>query len=102
MTIRPRLKTIRIGSTDVYVWGRLTEDTGADVSGLTPELRTVSPAGVVSSWAAPAVTEHPSVSVIRCAIQHDATEVGWWRLEARVTDSPEIEVLLLGGFEVVP
>jgi hypothetical protein len=102
MSLKPLLRTIRVGSTGVYVWGRITESTGEDVSGLTPQVRTVSPAGVVSSWAAPVLNEHPSLSVIRCAIQHDAVEVGWWRFEAKVTDNPEVEVLLLGGFEVIP
>ena len=109
MSLKPRLRTIRVGSTGVYVWGNITENTGEDVSGLTPQLRTESPAGVVSTWAAPAVTEHlhvpaqnPVANVIRCAIQHTATEPGWWRLEAKVSDNPEVEVLLLGGFEVIP
>ena len=102
MSLKPQLRTIRVGSTGVYVWGRITESTGEDVSALTPQLRTVSPAGVVSTWAVPVLTEHPSVNVIRCAIQHTAAEVGWWRFEAKVTDNPEVEVLLLGGFEVIP
>ena len=102
MSLKPRLRTIRVGSTGVYVWGNITENTGEDVSALTPQLRTESPSGVVSTWAAPAVTQHPSTSRIRVAIQHDAVEPGWWRLEAKVTDNPESEVLLLGGFEVIP
>ena len=102
MSLKPRLRTIRVGSTGVYVWGNITENTGEDVTALSPQVRTESPAGVVSTWAAPAVTEHPTPGRIRVAIQHTATEPGWWRLEAKVSDNPEVEVLLLGGFEVIP
>ena len=70
MSLKPQLRTIRVGSTGVYVWGRITESTGEDVSALTPQLRTVSPAGVVSTWAAPVLTEHPSVSVIPVSYTH--------------------------------
>ena len=101
--IKPPLKTIRVGSTDVFVWGRITEENGVDLSGLTPTVWTVSPAGVASAPAAPALTEHPSPAVIRCGITHTATldGVGWWQYYARVDDSPESEVLLLGGFQVI-
>lgn len=94
-------RTLRVGDT-AYVWARITERTGADVSTLTPDLRTVSPAGVVSSWAAANPTEHPSLAVIRVGLLHTAAEVGDWQLEARLIDSPETEVLDLGWFRVVP
>ena len=104
MTIKPVLKTIRIGSVDVIVWGVITERFDVDVSGLSPTVWVESPAGVPTSPAAPDFTEHPSPPVIRVGVKHTATlpGVGWWRYYARVTDSPESEVLLLGGFEVIP
>lgn len=99
--IEDDVRRIRVGATG-YVWARITERTGADVTGITPDLRTVSPAGVTSAWAAAASAEHPSSSVIRVGLLHTGTEVGWWRLEARLTDNPEVEILALGGFAVVP
>lgn len=99
--IEPKVRRIKAGSTDIYVWVRIVEETGADVSTLTPDLRTVSPAGVVSAWAPAVLTEHPSLDVIRCALQHDAVEVGYWQVDARLTDSPEVEIVDVGGFSVV-
>jgi hypothetical protein len=99
--IEPNTRTLRVGST-AYVWARLTEKTGADVSALTPDLRTVSPAGVISAWAAANPVEHPSLDVIRAGLLHVAAEVGWWDLEARLVDNPETEIVSLGGFRVVP
>lgn len=98
--IIPAIRTIRIGSTG-YVWARITEVTGADVSAITPDLRTISPAGVVSEWEPAVPTEHPSADVIRAGLLHTGAEVGWWQLQARITDNPEVEILAVGGFRVI-
>jgi hypothetical protein len=94
------VRSIRVGSTDADVWFTITDKAGADVTALEPEVRTVSPAGVVSDWSTPVPVQRPTTDVIRSRIEVTpaAEDVGWWEIEARLDG----EVLALGGYHVVP
>jgi hypothetical protein len=102
--IESQVREIRVGSVDVYVWGRITEKNGEDVSAVTPEVRTVSPDGLVGDWVAADSVQHPTPDVIRVGMQVTplTADVGWWEYEAKVVDAPETEIVAMGGFLVVP
>lgn len=94
------VRTLEVGTTG-QVWGRLTDRLGQDMSGLTLQLATLSPAGVQSAWAAPAVTDAGTPGVLRAAIVHVAVEPGTWRLLGKLTNGGLVEVMDLGAFFVV-
>lgn len=93
-------RTLEVGTTG-QVWGRITDRLGQDMSGLTLQLATVSPAGVTSAWAAPAATDSATAGVLRAAVVHVAAERGTWRLLGRLTNGSLVEVMNLGAFFVV-
>lgn len=94
------VRTLEVGTTG-EVWGRITDRYGQDMSGLTLELATKSPAGVQSAWAAPAVLDAATPGVLRGAIVHTAAVVGTWRLLGKLTNGALVEVMDLGAFFVV-
>lgn len=98
--ITSEVRTLEVGTTG-QVWGRITDRLGQDMSGLTLQLATVSPAGVQSAWAAPAATDSATLGVLRAAVVHVAAEVGTWRLLAKLTNGSLVEVMNLGAFYVV-
>lgn len=94
------VRTLEVGTTG-QVWGRITDRLGQDMSGLTVTLATVSPAGVVSSYSAPAATDAATLGTLRAALVHVASEIGTWKLLAKLTNGSLVEVLTLGSFFVV-
>jgi hypothetical protein len=94
------VRTLEVGTTG-QVWGRITDRLEQDMSGLTIQLATVSPAGVVSAWAAPAAIDAATAGVLRAALVHVAVEVGTWRLLAKMTNGSLVEVMNVGAFYVV-
>lgn len=91
-------RTLVVGATGL-VWARITEKTGADLSAATVQLRTVSPSGTLSAWAAPAATDvtQAATGLYRAAAEHIASVVGLWELQAKVGT----EILKVGPFQVV-
>lgn len=98
--ITSEVRTLEVGTTG-EVWGRITDRAGQDMSGLMLQLATVSPAGVVSAYGAPAEVDTATVGVLRAALVHVAAEVGTWRLLAKLTNGSLVEVMNLGAFYVV-
>jgi hypothetical protein len=94
------VRTIRVGSTDADIWVRITDKDGADISALTPQLRTISPAGVVADWFDPAPIEHPTADTIRARFELTPAvdDVGSWGIDALIDG----EIVAVGGFLVVP
>lgn len=99
--ITSELRTLELGTTG-EVWGFIEDRELQDLSGLTVEVATVSPAGVVSAWAAPSDVDTDTPGVMRVLLVHTATVEGLWKLKARLINGPLVEVLTLGGFFVVP
>jgi hypothetical protein len=97
--ITSAVRTLEVGTTGL-VWARITDDYAQDLTGLDVQLRTVSPLGVVSEWAAPEDTAVPAVGQFRAALLHTAVVLGWWKLQARITDNPEV-IVLTAAFQVV-
>lgn len=91
-------RTLVVGATGL-VWARVTERTGADLTGVPVELRTVSPGGTISAWAAPAQLDTTSAAtgVVRAALSHVAAVTGVWELQAKVGT----EIVKCGPFYVV-
>lgn len=95
---------LEVGTT-AYVWARVTDRTSQDLTGVTIELATVDPAGVVSDWADPDDRDDAlaAAGVVRVALLHDATEPGrgYWKLLVRATDNPETIIDTAGSFRVI-
>lgn len=91
-------RTLVVGATGL-VWARITERDSADLSGETVQLRTVAPDGTVSGWSAPAATDVSKAGsgLYRAAVEHVASVVGLWELQAMVGT----EILKVGPFQVV-
>lgn len=91
-------RTLVVGGTGL-VWGRITDKTGADLSGEVVQLRTVAPDGTFSTWAAPADTDvsQAATGLVRAAVEHVALVTGWWELQAKVGT----EIVKCGPFLVV-
>lgn len=96
------VRTLEVGTTG-EVWGRITDRLGQDMSGLTLQMATLSPAGVQSAWATPAAPQLDAgtTGVLRAAVVHVAAEVGTWRLLGKLTNGALVEVMDLGAFFVV-
>lgn len=95
------VRTLEVGTTG-QVWGRITDRLKQDMSGLTVQLATESPAGVVSAWGAPSVVDAAVPGVLRAALVHTAVEPGTWALRAKLVNGSLAEVMTLGAFFVVP
>lgn len=91
-------RTLVVGATGL-VWARITEKTGADLSAETVQLRKVAPDGTPTAWAAPAATDitQAATGLYRAAVEHVASVVGLWELQAKVGT----EILRVGPFQVV-
>jgi hypothetical protein len=95
--------TLEQGTT-AYVWARVTDRTGQDLTTVQFELATVAPDGTQSTWAAPddRDDERAAVGIVRVAVLHEATTLGYWKLKIRVTDNPETIIdTAEGGFRVI-
>lgn len=94
--------TLEVGTTG-YVWARVTDRTGQDLTTVGFELATVAPDGTQSAWAAPADRDDSlaAAGVVRVAVLHVAAVVGYWKLRYRATDNPETIVDTAGSFRVV-
>jgi hypothetical protein len=95
------VRTLEVGTTD-FVWGRIEELHGVDVTGVAVQLRTVDPAGVASAWANPANEDGTTPpNVIRAAALFTATTPGDYRLQAKLVDAPTTTVITCGLFRVI-
>jgi len=95
--------TLEVGTT-AYVWARITDRNGEDLTSVGIELRTVAPDGTPSVWAAPADRDDDlaAAGVVRVAVLHTAVLTGYWKLQVKITDNPELIVdTAEGGFRVI-
>jgi hypothetical protein len=97
--------TLEVGTTG-YVWARVTDQRGQDLTAVGFEVATVDPDGVQSAWAAPADRDDDlaMAGVVRVAVLHAATSEGrgYWKLRVKATDNPETIVETAeGGFRVI-
>ncbi|MET9313840.1 hypothetical protein ABZX12_18665 [Kribbella sp. NPDC003505] len=94
--------TLEVGTTG-YVYARITDRRGEDLTSVGFELATVDPAGAQSDWAAPAGRDDAlaAAGVVRVAVLHTAATPGYWKLRYRATDNPETIVGTAGVFRVV-
>lgn len=95
--------TLEVGST-AYVWARITDRTGQDLTSVGFEVATVAPDGTQSDWAAPddRDDELAAAGLVRVALLHVAAVPGYWKLRVKATDSPETIIdTAEGGFRVV-
>lgn len=94
------VRTIEVGSTNAEVWAHIADRDKLDLTSVTVELATVTPAGVQSAWVAPAEQDRDTQGVIRAMLAITPVVVGWWTLRAKITDGSAVEVLTVGKFQV--
>lgn len=96
--------TLEVGTT-AYVWAKVEDRLGQDLTAVTFEMATVDPDGEQSGWAAPADRDNDlaAAGVVRIAVLHEATTGGrgYWKLRWRATDNPETIVDTAGSFRVI-
>ena len=93
-------RTLHMGDTD-DVWGRVTEDTEADISGVPLQLRVITPAGVVGSWNPPQDEDRAVPHIIRAAARVTPAAEGQHTLQAKLTPTGRVVILTLGTFNVI-
>lgn len=94
--------TLEVGST-AYVWAKVTDRSGQDLTAVQLELATVDPDGTQSAWAAPADRDDglAAAGIVRVAVLHTAATPGYWKLKVRATDNPETIIDTAGSFRVI-
>lgn len=96
--------TLEVGTT-AYVWAKITERRGEDLTSVGFEIATVDPDGVASSFVAPDSRDDDlaAAGIVRIAVLHEATSDGrgYWKLRWRATDNPETIVETAGSFRII-
>lgn len=96
--------TLEVGTTD-YVWAKVEDRRGRDITTVGFEMATVDPAGVQSAWVPPDDRDDDlaAAGVVRIGLLHVATDQGrgYWKLRWRATDNPTTIVDTAGSFRVI-
>lgn len=93
-------RSILAGSSE-YVWVKILERRGQDLTGTNVSLRAVRMGGTPGSWVDPDSVLFPTQSSVRCALLFTASDPGTYLVQARLNDNPEVVVLNCGYFSVV-
>jgi hypothetical protein len=95
------IRELEPGSSE-YVWARITEVSGADLTGALVEL-CVTASSYPDVWAAPSAEDRSTVGVIRAAAlvaPSAGASPQYFNVFARVTTASETIILRCGSFKV--